>query len=307
LTAGWAAGSVRARAIARRRIGAQAARRVAASDSLETALRLLGAGPADRGARPGQTLAAAQHAVAGAVLWDLRVLAGWLPPGGSQLMRPLAGWFEIANVDELLQRLEGRPPGDIFELGALATAWPRLRDSGSLADVRAALAGSAWKDPGGDSEGALRVGVRARWAERVAAVGGPARDWAAGAAALLLAGERFAEGRAPHPVLRTATASLLGERAAGAASLEALRESMPPRLAWVLAGVTTPAGLWQAEAAWWHRVERDGITLVRAPEFGVRPVLGAAAVLAADARRVRAALELAARGGGPLEAYDAVA
>ena len=307
MSAGWAAGSVRARAIARRRIGAQAARRIAASDSLETALRLLAAGPADCGARPGQTLASAQHAVAGAVLWDLRVLAGWLPPGGSQLMRPLAGWFEIANVDELLQRLAGRPPGDIFELGSLATAWPRLRDSGSPADLRAALAGSAWKDPGGDSESALRVGVRARWAERVAAVGGPARDWAAGAVALLLASERFAEGRALPPVPRAATASLLGERATEAASLEALRDSMPTRLAWVLAGVTSPAGLWQAEAAWWDRVEQDGITLVRAPEFGFRPVLGAMAVLAADARRLWAALELAARGGGPLEAYDAVA
>jgi hypothetical protein len=29
--------------------------------------------------------------------------------------------------------------------------------------------------------------------------------------------------------------------------------------------------------------------------------------MAADAWRVRAALEIAARGGGPLEAYDAVA
>jgi hypothetical protein len=36
-------------------------------------------------------------------------------------------------------------------------------------------------------------------------------------------------------------------------------------------------------------------------------VLGAVALLAADARRVRAALELAARGGAPLEAYDALA
>jgi hypothetical protein len=301
------AGSVRARAIARRRAGPETARQIAGSGSLEAALRLLAAGPSDRGARPGQALESAQHAVAGAVLWDLRVLAGWLAPGGSQLMRPLAGWFEIANADELLQRLAGRPAGDLFDLGALATAWPRLRDAGSPAELRAALAGSAWRDPGGDSELALRVGLRARWAERVAAVGGPARDWAAGAVVLLLAGERFGQGRALQPVLRTVAASLLGERAADAASLAALRESLPRRLAWVLAGVTSPVGLWQAEAAWWDRVERDGITLVRAAEFGFRPVLGAAAVLAADARRIRAALQLAARGGGPLEAYDAVA
>jgi hypothetical protein len=268
---------------------------------------MLAAGPADRGARPGQTLASAQHAVANSVLWDLRVLAGWLPPGGSQLMRPLAGWFEIANVDELLQRLAGRPSGDLFELGALATAWPRLRDSGSPGGLRAALAASAWKDPGGNSERALRVGMRARWAERVAAVGDLARDWAAGGVALLLAGERFAEGRAVQPVLQTVVVSLLGEHAAEAASVEELRESLPRRLAWALAGVAGPAGLWQAEAGWWDRVERDGDVLVRTSAFGFRRVLGAAAVLAADARRVRAALELAARGGGPLEAYDAVA
>jgi hypothetical protein len=36
-------------------------------------------------------------------------------------------------------------------------------------------------------------------------------------------------------------------------------------------------------------------------------VLGAVAVLAADAHRVGAALELAARGGRPLEVFDALA
>ena len=307
MSAGWAAGCVRARAIARRCVGAENARRIAASDSLSVALRLLAGGPSDRGARPGQTLALAQHVVTGAVLWDLRVLAGWLPPGGGQLMRPLAAWFEIANIEELLQRLAGRPAGDYFRLGALATAWPRLREAGSAAGLRAALAGSAWQDPGGSSERALRIGVRARWAERVAALGEPARGWAAGAVALLLANERFGEGRVPEPALRNAAASLLGERCANAASLEELRGNLPRRLAWVLAGVASPAGLWQAETAWWKRLERDGIALVRGSAFDFKPVLGAAAVLAADARRVCAALELAARGGGPLEAYDAVA
>lgn len=307
MSAGWAAGSARARAIARRRVGAERARQIAASDSLETALRLLASGPADRGAHPGQTLAAAQDSVTGAVLWDMRVLAGWLPPGGGQLMRPLAGWFEIANIDEKLQQLAGRPAGRYFELGALATAWSRLRNADSVADLRAALANSAWKDPGGDSERALRVGLRARWAGRVAALGEPASDWAAGAVALLLAGERFADGGTLQPALRNAAAGLLGERSADAASIAELRDSLPRRLAWALAGVTSPADLWQGEAAWWCRVERDAVALVRTAALDFRPVLGAAVVLAADARRVRAALELAARGGRPLEAYDAVA
>lgn len=307
MSAGWAAGSVRARAIARRQVGAGPARRIAASDSLDTALRLLAAAPATRGIEAGLSLAAAQHAVAGAVLWDLRVLAGWLPPHGGQLMRPLAGWFEIANIDELLQRLAGRPRGAFFELGALATAWPRLENCASPAELRRALAGSAWKDPAGASDRDLRVGIRARWAERVAVLGPPARDWAAAAVTLLLAGERFAGRDEPQPVLRAAAVKLIGERSADAASLDELRGTLPARLAWVLAAVACPAELWRGEVAWWTRVERDGTALVRTSAFDFRPVLGAAAVLAADARRVRAALELAARGGGALEAYDAVA
>ena len=307
MSAGWVAGGVRARAIARRRVGADVARRLAASASLEAALRTLAAGPSDRGSRPGQALPEAQQAVAAALLWDLRVLAGWLPGGGAQMMRPLAGWFEIANTDELLLQLSGRPAGEFFELGALATAWPRLRESDSPVGLRAVLAASAWKDPGGDSAYALPTGMRIRWAERVAALGGYARDWAAGGLALLLAGERFAAGRALEPVLRDAATDLLGARASDAATLGELADRLPGRLAWVLEGVAAPADLWRAEAAWWRRVEQEGLALLRASAFDFSPVLGAAAVLAADTRRVRAGLELAARGGGPLEAYDAVA
>ena len=39
-----------------------------------------------------------------------------------RLLRTLGGWFEIANVDELLQSIAGRPAGPEFRLGALATA-----------------------------------------------------------------------------------------------------------------------------------------------------------------------------------------
>ncbi len=101
--------------------------------------------------------------------------------------------------------------------------------------------------------------------------------------------------------------ALLGPSAVGAASFGALRECLPGRAGWVLAGVTSPDGLYLAETAWWARVGRDGAALLRAAEPASGPVLGAAAVLAADARRACAALELAARGGGPLEAYDALA
>jgi hypothetical protein len=325
VSAGWVAGSVRARALARRRIGGAEARRLAACGSLGEALTMLaatpyrigpggpgpdgerGAPPADAGRDDLDALAAVQHAIAEALLWDLRVLAGWLPQGGAQLMRALAGWFEIANVAERLAELSGRQPGAMFRLGALATAWPQLRRSGSPAELRSALAASAWKDPGGESADALQVGMRARWAQRVAALGEPAQTWAASALVLLLAGERFGSGRPANPVLRSVAATLLGPRAAAAGSLDDLARQLPTRLSWVLEPAGEPAGLWRAESAWWARTERDGRDLLAGSGLDKRPVLGAVVVLAADARRVGAALEIAARGGGQIEVFDAVA
>ena len=323
MTAAWVAGTVRAKAMARNRLGAQAARRLAACRSLPEAQRALAATSYARAGQPGQPLAATQRAVAEMILWDVRVLAGWLPSDGVQLLRALACWFEIANVDELLQALAGRPAQEEFQLGALATAWPRLRQADSLAGLRAALAASAWRDPGGDTARDIRLGMRARWAARVAAAGDPARTWAAGAAALLLATDRFAVGRAATPPALDSTAldstaldsalPLLGQAAAGASSLDRLRADLAAPARWALAGLGSPEGpgsaedLWQAEAAWWARVDRDGHLLLRSSGPDSGPVLGAVAVLAADARRVCAALEIAARGGGPLEAYDAVA
>ena len=349
MTAGWAAGSVRARGLARRRIGAGAARRLAGSRTLADALGLLtgtGYGPGLRSAvalagQPGAdqraVLAGAQHAVAATVLWDLRVLAGWLPPGGAQLIRVLAGWFEIANVDAHLARLAGRPAPDDFTLGALATAWPAVRRAATTAEVRAALARSAWRDPGGGSDSEIRVGLRARWAVRVADIGGPAADWAASALAVLLAGERFGPGdggqadggradggradggpgdggrggqgggrRDVSPVLHLAAARLLGSRAARAGSLAEPADLLPGRIRWVLAPVPAPADLWRAEAAWWERTAAAARRMLATGGLDRAPVLGASVVLAADAREVAVALEVAARGGRP-EVLDAVA
>lgn len=331
MSAGWVAGSVRARALARRRIGAHEAGRLAACRSLAEALEVLAATPyrigrrrpgAVRSAPSGQSglapvvsggselsaLAAAQDAIAEGLLWDLRVLAGWLPQGGAQLMRALAGWYEIANVSERLAELSGREPGKTFRLGALATAWPQLSRAGNLAELRSALAASAWKDPGGDSAAALEVGMRARWAQRVAALGEPAKTWAASALVLLLAGERFGARRPANPVLISVAGSLLGAGAAGAGTIDELAARLPGRLAWVLERTgDDPAALWLGEVSWWARTERDGRDLLAGSGLDQRPVLGAVAVLAADAQRTCAALEMAARGGGALEVFDAVA
>jgi len=278
MTAGWVGGTVRAKAMARRVLGADITRQLAASTSLTEAQQMLEGTPFRSAAEPGMSLAAAQHAIAGTILWDVRVLAGWLPRDGVGLLRLLVGWFEIANVDELLQALAGRPPGAEFQLGALATAWPRLSESRSAAELRDALAASAWGDPGGVTRTDIRAGMRARWAARVAASGGRAGAWAAAA---------------------TAVASLSGP---GSPRLGRPGRLRSPEL--VAAPAAEPC---QAEANWWRRVEREGRALLRSSATDSGPVLGAIAVMAADARRIRAALASAARGGVPLEAYDALA
>lgn len=307
MSAGWVAGSVRARALVRRRLGTEATRRLASSGSLDDALRALAATPYRAGIRPGQDLAAAQHEIASALLWNLRVLAGWLPREGVRLLRALAGWFEVANVDEMLQVMSGRPAGPEFRLGALATDWPRLRLAATPDGLRAALAASPWRDPGGDTAHAMRLGMRARWAARVAAIGDPAGTWAAGAVTLLLAGERLTAGRAVNPAVMGCALGLLGPAACGAATLGELAGALPARARWVLAGIRSPDDLWRAEATWRARVEEDGLGLLRTSILDGRVVVGTVAVLAADAWRVRAALEIAARGGGPLAAYDELA
>ena len=302
----WVAGSVRARVMAQRCIGADAARELAACGSLAEALQALAATPYGRGRLPGLTLSAAQHQIADAILWDLRVLAGWLPGNGVRLLRALAGWFELANVGELLQAMAGRPADAEFALGALATAWPRLRQAASPAGLRTVLAASAWGDPGGETAEAVLQGMRSRWAARVAAAGEPARSWAAGAEALLLAGQRFPAGREVHDAGTGEAHGMLGSATAGAVTLDELGRGLPVRARWVLAGISSPDDLWRAEAAWWARVERDGFRLLRTSSLDSGAVLGAVALMAADAWRVRAALEIAARGGGSLEVYDAV-
>ena len=167
--AGWVAGTVRARSLARRRLGAGAARRLATSSSLDDAVATLAATPYGHGVRVGQDLAAAERGLVETLLWHLRVLGGWLPRDGAAMLRLLAGWFEIANVEELLQRMAGRPAGEPLALGALATAWPRCAQARSPAELRATLATSPWGDPGGETLRDVQLGMRLSWAERLAA------------------------------------------------------------------------------------------------------------------------------------------
>ena len=311
MSASWVAAGVRARALSRRRVGAAGARDLAALPSLDAAVQALVATPYGHDVHPGMTLAQAQHAVSATVLWHLRVLAGWLPHGDARIVRVLAGGFEVANVDEHLRSMAGLPAGPTFELGSLSTAWPRIAAEHSREGIRAVLAASPWGDPGDDAPRMLHLGMRVAWLLRVGANVPAARPWAHGAAAILVARECMAAGTRPGPELSRGIDLLVG-RGWRDARLGTLAEALPSADRWALADVSEPADLWRAEAAWWRRVSTDAATLLRKPVSGPDPVVGAVGALGADAWRVRAALEVAARAGtgsGTIarEAFDAVA
>ncbi len=303
----WVAGSVRAKAMARRRLGRTATRELAASSTTERALHMLTESVYGHDVRPGLTVAEGQRAVRAAFLWHLRVLAGWQPSAGAELVRRLAAWFEIANVEEQYRRFAGQSAEPAYELGALATSWRRLAACSGPGELRETLASSPWGDPGGDGPYAVSAAMRFAWAQRLAPLVALPIPWVAGAAALLLAREQLRGDRTLPAPARTAAAALLGHRALEADSVRELAAAAGPDAAWVLEGIDKPADLWRAEAAWWRRVEDDGSALLRSTGSGPRTLLGAVAVLAVDAWRVCAALELSDRGGAPLEVFDAVA
>lgn len=300
LSAGWVAVSVRARNMLVRRLGREHARSLAASPSLETALARLAGTAYGREVQPGMDLAAAQRAIAAATLWHLRVLAGWAPPRAAEPVRALAAWFELANIEDRLDYVAGATPPPPFALGAMATVWPNLAGAQSAAEIRVALAGSPWGDPGEDVS-MIRLHLRLAWASRVIASVEEAADWAAGAIALLLARELVLADRPPGD-LAEARPPGVGTRWVEATSVDGLRARLPRSASWPLRGVEEPADLWRAEAAWWRGVEEDAEGMARDPHMGRGGVVGCVALLCVDAWRTGAALESAARAGG--RAYD---
>jgi hypothetical protein len=291
--AAWVAGSTRARLLLDRRVPPDQVRAIAAADGLGQARERLD-GTAYAAAAGASTLEAAQRAVAEIALFDLRLLLGWLPRPGWQLVRSLAAWFELVNIEDRLAYLRGAPLLPAFDLGALASAWPQAAGAASPAELRETLRASAWGDPGGADAQTVHLGLRVAWARRVNEHAPEARAWVAGALALLAARSLLEAGSS----VRTATSPVfreLGDRWRDAETPEQLARVLPPRAVWALAGAAEPAELWRLEPAWWQRVARDAEMLVR--ERGGRPVVvGAVALLALDAFRVAAALAAAAAG-----------
>lgn len=308
LTAGWVAGSARARQLLGRRLGRDRARELAGCRSLRDALGSL-AGTAYAGTvRAEIDLSDAQRGVAATALWHLRILAGWAPPRAVEPVRTLASWFELANIEDRLAYVGGAQTHPPFRPGGLETAWSRVAGAQTVADVRAGLAGTAWGDPGAEDPAGIALALRMSWARRVLGAVEEATEWAAGAVALLLAREMFLAGR-PAGQLAAHQPPGVGVRWQAASSVAGLPGLLPPHAAWALADVEDPARLSQAEAGWWHRVEADAETLTHHALLGRPVVVGSVVLLCVDAWRAAGALEVAARGGGAqaMEVFDEIA
>ena len=298
MTPGWVAGVTRARLLLGRAVGPTAARDIAARPSLEHAVAALAGSAYGERVQPGADLGTAQRAVAETLLWHLRILAGWLPAGGAALVRVLAGWFELVNVDARLAALAGdggEPPP--FELGALATAWPAIDEGRSSDAMAAAVAGSGWGEPGGRSPTELALGMRVSWARRAAETAPEAADWIFGAAALLAARELFT-GAGPAHVAQLQHLPGVGAAPLSAGSIPELRDALGASAAWSLADTAGPDDLWRAELGWWARVECDARAFLHTTDDRA-VVLATVALLAVDAQRTARALAAAARGGDP--------
>jgi hypothetical protein len=248
--------------------------------------------------RVGQDLATAQRAIADTLLWHLRILAGWLPAAGAALVRALASWFEIANVDARLAALagDGREP-EPFALGALATAWGAAGQARTIEQLSDALTASTWSLPRTDSPDELAIGLRVAWARRALQAAPEASAWAAGAVGLLVARELLvARSRAHVDQLRRCPG--IDDHVLNARTLAELRDALDAEARWALGPLEEPSELWQAELAWWDRVEDDSrLLLRRADDEAV--VLAAVALLAVDAQRTARALQSADHGPGP--------
>lgn len=298
MTAGWVAGTVRARALLTCAIGAVATRRLAERPTLAAAAADLTGTAYQRLLPENASPIQAERAVEDTALWNLRVLAGWLPPGGAAVLRVAAADFEIRNVADRLRALAGEPVADPYRLGALGTAWSRACTSTSLSELRAAIGASSWGRSDADTPADLVADLRLSGAVRLAALHTATRPWGVAAAALAVARQHFLIARPLTAAARARAAHLLGAAAVEADDWNTFSTLLPkPTAGWVMDGIGGPAQLWVAEERWWVRVESDAQALAHAPGFGMEPALGCAVVLLADARAVRGALSAAARGG----------
>jgi hypothetical protein len=308
MRADWVAATVRARALAHGRVGASGSHQIAARRGLPGALAALSGSVYGTRVLGVPDLAAAERATHDAVLWQLRVLAGWVPATESRLCRAAAGGYERDNIVDLAGHLhDGRPVPGAYSLGTLGTAWSRVGTTTSIQELTAALRHSPWGDVGAAGTTALRDVLTLVWLRRLADVAPPARSWVQLVGGLMAARIVLVDRAQPSPRLRQLLRPVIGTGWEAAGDLDTLRGTLPHTVQRVLRGLDGPEQLWRAEAQVHAVVETDGFRLLHTALPGPDVVLGAIAVLAMDAWRVRAALAAACLGAGSSEVLDAVA
>ncbi|MEN2740272.1 hypothetical protein ABCS02_20945 [Microbacterium sp. X-17] len=300
----WVAVATRARGIARRRLGAGTAQELAAGD-LPEALGVIAAATgegSDRGAAFTDR-GDAEHAMRGALLWRTRVLAGWAPRPGAALFRVLAAPYERDNAVALARSFDdGTEAPTSWELGSLATAWPRLRLARDFPALREELGRSPWGRVGATGPAELRDELTAAWLRRVAVAAPFTRPWAVAGAALLAARVAVVQGAPPTTRCLESLRPFLGETWATARTLDAFAASLPYGAAEPFRDLDGPEALWLAEARLVARIETDSLRLLRRNADGPAVVVAVVAMLAVDVWRARAAVAVAGRHTGGIPA-----
>jgi len=294
--------------MAQHRIGAGACRDIAAQPSLSKALPLLANSAYAERLAGSTSLAAAERSILDSVLWELRVLAGWLPANGTRVLRAMAAAYERDNIVALAKELEGNLDiEEPYELGTLATAWPQLQLSTTSEELVQALEKSPWQRTGSTGVISLRDELTLVWLRRLANVAPPTRSWGAAASALILARVLVVDGDEISTRLTELIRPVLGQGWEKATGMAELRRALPKSVQSIFADIETPEELWRAEARLRAKIQADGFNLLHHSTPGPEVVLGTAAVLAIDGWRIRVALAAAAAGLGTSEVLDAVA
>lgn len=306
MTVGWVASSTRGRALVSRVVGSAGAVAIARAD-WPTAVELLGAGVAGRRLPPVPSRADARWAAIDATAWELRVLSGWLPPGQGSLVRLFGAPLEIAAIERHLAALRGgAASGPPVQLGALSVALPRVRASTTPEQIRQVLSTSVWGDPGGSDAVSMALGLRLGLARRAARWGTILGPWARGAAAVIVARERFSFGRPLPPTAERVAGLLLGRRWRGVTTVADFVDALPETASWPLVGIDDPVDLWRAEGAVVRRIGDDAESVVAAGRPTRATVIGVMALLLVDLWRTLAAIELAGRGPVDLDLLESV-
>lgn len=307
MTIGWVAAASRGRSLTKRIVGPGGQRSLALAETWPNAVEELATTVYGTELPPNADRAAAQLAAANSTAWQLRVLAGWIPPSGRNLVRVAAAPLEILNVEQHLRQLSGADPQPPISLGSLASAWPRVEQCATPEAVRDALSVSVWFDPGGTTPGDISLGMRTAWVRRTVRHVPAATSWAVGYLAVLTARELFSFERNIAITTGRHIDHLLGRDWRKATTFAEFRDRLDSAAAWPLAGIESADQLWRGEVAVRRRVATDAARLTTRNRFDQEAIVGIVGLLLTDLYGVRAALETAGRGTYAVEVFDAVA